>query len=189
MNMVRVKVNTYPDFRLWRFCRKCKHTPIYWGFTGYKSIKAQNTNIKNSDKIKILLHLFRFSNSSIQKWNWIFSRICDGSEKNIFLFHSKWFTTKYHLIFTGSAIPKFLYIMYRSILIAFYSYYMNRKPGAMLHGSAIQKSFDFIPLFWLKKIFSKNLNKSIDNGIHLCYNELTKARDNAKNQRLKKWGN
>lgn len=168
MNMVRVKVNTYPDFRLWRFCRKCKHTPIYWGFTGCKSIKAQNTNINNGDKIKILLHLFRFSDSSIQKWNWIFSRICDGSEKNIFLFNSKWFTTKYHLIFTGSAIPKFLYIMYMSILIAFYSYYMNRKPGAMLHGSAIQKSFDFIPLFWLKKIFSKNLNKSIDKWYTIC---------------------
>ena len=155
MNIVRVKVNTYHHFRLWRLFCKCKHTPIYWAFTGHKSIKAQNTNIKNSDKIKILLHLFRFSNSSIQKWNWIFSRICDGSEKNIFLFHSKWFTTKYHLIFTGSAIPKFLYIMYRSILIAFYSYYMNRKPGAMLRGSAIQKSFNFIPLFWFKKFFQK----------------------------------
>ena len=59
---------------------------------------------------------------------------------------------------------------------------MNRKPGAMLHGSAIQKSFDFIPLFDSKKFFQKNLNKSIDNGIYLCYNELTKARDNAKTQ-------
>ena len=84
MNMVRVKVNTYQHFRLWRLFCKCKHTPIYWAFTGHKSIKAQNTNFKNGYKIKILLHLFRFSDSSIQKWNWFFSRICDGSEKIFF---------------------------------------------------------------------------------------------------------
>lgn len=46
--------------------------------------------------------------------------------------------------FSNSQIPIYNDM---SILIAFYSYYMNRKPGAMLHGSAIQKSFDFIPLF------------------------------------------
>ena len=59
---------------------------------------------------------------------------------------------------------------------------MNRKPGAMLHGSAIQNHLILSRFFDSKKIFSKNLNKSIDKWYTICYNELTKARDNAKTQ-------
>lgn len=42
-----------------------------------------------------------------------------------------------------------------SILIAFYSYYMNRKPGAMLHGSAIQNHLILSRFFDSKKFFQK----------------------------------
>lgn len=119
LKRLRVKVNTYQHFRLWRFCRKCKHTPIYWGFTGNKSIKAQKTNLKTAIKSKFYCI---YSGSVIPAFKneiEFFREFATVQKKNIFLFNSKWFTTKYHLIFTGSVIPKFLYIMYRSILIAF----------------------------------------------------------------------
>ena len=70
--------------------------------------------------------------------------------------------------------------MYMSILIAFYSYYMNRKPGAMLHGSAIQNHLILSRFFDSKKFFQKISIKVLTNGIPYVKMSTTKQETTQK---------